>query len=95
VTEWGRCWRRQARRGRCGGSKDSIKEGKALGGGSRRLVHRGGSRVDEADAEAEAKRVSIVTLPLLVVGAGGADGMSFENNLSKSDTIPLLALVGG
>ena len=44
VMEWGRCWRQEARRGRCGGSKDSIKEGLALGGGSSRLVHKGGSR---------------------------------------------------
>lgn len=51
--------------------------------------------VDEAEAEAEAKRVAMVTLPLLGDGAGEADGMSFENNLSKSDTVPLVALVGG
>ena len=50
--------------------------------------------VDEADAEAEAKRVSMVTLPLLGVGAGEAEGRSFENNLSKADTVPLVALVG-
>jgi hypothetical protein len=51
--------------------------------------------VDEADAEAEAKRVSMVTLLLLGFEAGEADGRSLENNLSKSDTVPLLAVVGG
>lgn len=51
--------------------------------------------VDEADVVAEAKRVSIVTLPLMGVGAGEAEGISFENNLSKSDTAPLVAVVGG
>ena len=51
--------------------------------------------VDEADAVAEAKSVSMVTLPLTVVGAGEAEGISFENNLSKSDTAPLVAVAGG
>ena len=51
--------------------------------------------VDEADVVAEANRVSIVTLPLMGVGAGEAEGISFENNLSKSDTAPLVAVVGG
>ena len=45
--------------------------------------------VGVGEAEAEAKRVPRVTLPLLGVVAGEADGMSLENNLSKSDTVPL------
>jgi len=73
-----------------GGSKDSIKEGKALGGGSRRLVHKIGSR----GGRGRGKKGLHVTLLLLGVGAGEAEGRSFESNASKSDTAPLLALVG-
>ena len=51
--------------------------------------------MDEAEAEAEAKWVSMVTLPLLADGAGEVEGMSFENNLSESDTVPLVAVVAG
>ena len=49
--------------------------------------------VDEADAEAEAKRVSRVTLLFGVLGGGDAAGMSLENNLSKSDVVPLVGAV--
>jgi hypothetical protein len=42
--QWGRCRRRKARWGRCGGSKDRVKEGKTLVGGSRRWVYKVGSR---------------------------------------------------
>jgi hypothetical protein len=50
--------------------------------------------VDEAEAEveAEAKRVSRVTL-LLGVGAGEVAGMSLENNFSRSDVAPLIGAV--
>ena len=51
--------------------------------------------VDGVEAEAEAKRVSRVTLLLLAVGAGGAEEMSFENNLSKSDTVLSVVVVAG
>ena len=62
-----------------------------VGGGVTRL----GVGVDEVDAEAEIRRVSRATLLLLGVAAGAADGMSFEDSLSNSDTIPLVAVVGG
>jgi len=45
--------------------------------------------VDEAEVDAEAKSVSRVTL-LLGLVAGAAGGMSLENNLSNSDTVPLV-----
>ena len=45
--------------------------------------------------EAEAKRASRVTLLLLAVGAGEAEEMHFENNLSKSDTALSIAAVPG
>ena len=44
---------------------------------------------DDAEVDAEAKSVSRVTLPLGLV-AGAAGGMSLENNLSNSDTAPLV-----
>ena len=49
--------------------------------------------VDKADAEEDAKTVSRATLLLLVVGAGGEQG-EFGENLGKSDTVPLVAIVG-
>ena len=48
--------------------------------------------VDKADAEEDVKMVSKATLLLLVVGAGGKQG-EFGENLGKSDTIPLVAVV--
>ena len=51
--------------------------------------------MDEADAAAEAKRASRDTLPLLGFAARDADGMSLENVLSESDTVPLVAVGGG
>ena len=45
--------------------------------------------VDEVEVDAEAKSVSRVTL-LLGFVAGAAGGMSLENNLSNSDTDPLV-----
>ena len=77
--EWERYRRREAR-WRCGGSNDSIEEGTPLvvvGGGLTRLE----VGVDEVDAEAEARRVSRVTLLLLGVGAGEVDGISFWEQL--------------
>lgn len=47
---------------------------------------------DEAGAEAPVKRVSRVTLLFLGVGTGE---VSFENNLSVFDTVPLAAVVRG
>jgi len=43
--------RREARWGRCGGSKDSIEESKICGG-SRRLAHEVGSRVGRGEVKA-------------------------------------------
>jgi hypothetical protein len=45
------------------------------------------------EAEAEAKRVSMVNLPFAGVGAGEAVGKYFKNNLSISDAVPLMASV--
>ena len=57
----------------------------------------GGSftRLQVGADEAEGKRVSRVTLLLLAVGAGEAEEMHFENNLSKSDTVLSVAAVAG
>jgi len=41
------------------------------------------TRLEVGVDEADAKRVSTVTLLLLGFGAGEADGMSLENNLSQ------------
>lgn len=49
-----------------------------------------GVDVAEVEVEADAKRVSRVTLPLEGVAAGEAVGMSLENNLSRSDPVPLM-----
>jgi len=54
------------------------------------LVHKIGSR----GGRGRGKMGLHVTLLLLGVGAGEAEGRSFESNASKSDTAPLLALVG-
>ena len=51
-----------------------------IGGGSTRLE----VRVDGADAEADAKRVSRVTLPFVWVGAGEADGISLEKSQKRN-----------
>jgi len=56
------------------------------------VVDGGVTRLDEGVDEAEAKRVSRVTL-WLGVGAGGAAGMSLENNLSRSDVVPSVGTV--
>ena len=84
----------QGSKWRCGGSRDSIEEGTPLV-----VVCDGLTRLevgaDEVDAEAEARRVSRATLLLLGVGAGEADRIAFETNLSKSDTVPLVAVVRG
>jgi len=50
--------------------------------------------MDRADGGAGVNRVPMVTFLLLGGGAGEADGRSFDN-LPKSDTVPLLELVGG
>ena len=49
------CWRREARRGRCGGCKDSIKE---VGGGGKGWVHKIGSRGGRGRWGTAARRVS-------------------------------------
>jgi hypothetical protein len=46
----------------------------------------------EVEREAEAKRVSRVTLPLDGVAGGEAVGMSLENNLSRSEPVPLMVV---
>jgi len=46
--------------------------------------------VDAAQAEAEAKRVSSVTLLFGELGASEGVGMSFENNSSSCDPAPLM-----
>ena len=64
------------------------RRGSVVGGGFTRWV--AGVEVAEEEVEAEAKRVSRVTLPLEGVEAGEAAGMSLENNLSRSDPVPLM-----
>ena len=59
-----------------------------VGGGVARWE--AGVEVAEVELEAEAKRVSRVTLPLEGVAGGEAAGMSFENNLSSSDPVPFM-----
>jgi hypothetical protein len=56
------------------------------------VVDGGVTMLDEGVDEAEAKRVSRVTL-LLGVGAGEVEGMSLKNNLSRSDVVPLVGAV--
>ena len=51
--------------------------------------------VGVAEVEGEAKMVSRLTLLLLGVAAGEANRMSLEDDLSKSDSISLVAAVGG
>ena len=88
--EWGRCLRREAR-GRCRGSKGSIR-GKTfvgvVGGRFTRLK----VEVDEADAGGQRRKGSHCHYWEL---GREADEMSLENSLSKSDTVPLVAVVGG
>ena len=57
------------------------------------VVDGGVTRLDKGVGEAEANRVSRVTLWLGVVGAGDAAGMSLENNLSRSDVDPLVSAI--
>jgi len=59
-----------------------------VGGGATAL----GVELDDAEAEAEAKRVSSVTLLFGELGASEGVGMSFENNLSSCDPAPLMAV---
>ena len=61
-----------------------------VGGGVTR--REAGLEAAEVEREAEAKRVSRVTLPLEGVAGGEAVGMSFENNLSRSDPVPLMVV---
>jgi hypothetical protein len=79
--------------GPCAGVAEANREerkGRVVGGGFARWG--AGVEVAEVEGEAEAKRVSRVTLPLEGVEAGEAVGMSlsFENNLSISDPVPLM-----
>lgn len=64
------------------------RRGRVVGGGFARWE--AGVEVAEVELETEAKRVSRVTLPLEGVEAREALGMSFENNLSRSDPVPLM-----
>jgi hypothetical protein len=86
----------------CGESEENVKKCTTLVHGGFRWRHEIGSRVGDAEvaveakAEAEAKRVSKVTLPFAGVIAGEAAGRNFENNLSTidtADTVPLMAPV--
>jgi hypothetical protein len=61
-----------------------------FGGGVTR--REAGLEAAEAEREAEAKRVSRVTLPLEGVVGGEAVGRSFENNLSRADPVPLMVV---
>ena len=61
-----------------------------VGGGVARWE--AGVEVAEVELEAEAKRVSRVTLPLEGVASGEAVGMSFENSLSRSDPAPFMVV---
>ncbi len=81
--------------GPCAGVAEANRESRrgrfllaVVGGGLAR--REAGVEVAEVGVEADAKRVSRVTLPLEGVAAGEAVGMSFENNLSRSDSVPLL-----
>ena len=58
-----------------------------VGGGATAL----GAELDDAEVEAEAKRVSSVTLLFGELGAGERVGMSFKNNLSSCDPAPSMA----
>jgi hypothetical protein len=80
-------WGRGSQVKGCDGSKNVSKRARALFDGSRQRP--------EADAGAEEKRVYVVTLLVLGLGVGGLDGVSFDNNLSKPDTVLSVAAVGG
>ena len=59
------------------------------------MVVGGFTRSEVGVNKAGAKGVYVVHLLILGLRARETDGISFENNLSKSDTVPLVAVVGG
>lgn len=89
MIEWGEGV--DPRQGRCSRSKDRIKESKTFCDGSRWLVHKVGSRGGQGRGERASKVISLVS----GVGTADADRISVKNNLSNSDTVPLVTLVRG
>lgn len=88
------CWRRQARWGRCGGSKESIREGKTCVRGRRRLVYDAVSRGRRS--RCGGRREKGLQGHFASISGWGRRGErgEFGETLCKDDAVSSVAIVG-